>query len=208
MSRSIATRKHVWKYYIKLPNFEAQCVFCEKKYCYVHFANFKNHVVTHHRKIWKYEENRKLIKWPWIYFKYLNKLYSQCIICNANVLSTSKSVKCHLNSHFEAQRKNYTYQDWLWKYWTSKDDLVVECNICHMNISLYMKSWLDSHIRLKHPDKLKNIQKTHNTIDSSERVSSLEPDTVSISQNMANKILLLKDCYVLLTRCPPYNLYI
>jgi hypothetical protein len=75
-------------------------------------------------------------------------------------------------------------------------------------LSLYMQNWLDSHIRMKHPEKLKSTQETHNTVDSSECVSSFELDTMSMSLNMATKILLLKDCYVLLTRCSPYNLYI
>nr|XP_012227772.1 PREDICTED: uncharacterized protein LOC105675320 [Linepithema humile]XP_012227773.1 PREDICTED: uncharacterized protein LOC105675320 [Linepithema humile] len=169
MSLNIATKKHVWKYYIKLSDFKAQCMFCEKEYSYVTYRNFNKHVTIHHRTIWKYEE-RKLMKKPWMYFKYLNELYSQCIICDANVLSTFESVKRHLNLHSGQQRKNYAYRCWPRKYWTQESDFVVNCNICHDNVSLSVHSYIDHHIRKTHLDKLKNMQETHDTVDSSERV--------------------------------------
>lgn len=47
-----------------------------------------------------------------MHFKYLNKLYLQCIICYANVLST-ESVENYLTLHSEQQQqKKYVYQNW------------------------------------------------------------------------------------------------
>nr|XP_012225322.1 PREDICTED: uncharacterized protein LOC105673914 [Linepithema humile] len=185
MPLSIANKKHVWKYYIKLSDFKAQCKFCEKKYNYLTSSNCHTHISKHHTRIWKYEKEKKLIKLPWIYFKYQNKLYSQCIICDANVLSTSESVENHLNSHSEEQRKNHILRDWSCKYFTKRGDFVVECNICHNNVSLSIKSHLTAHIKTTHSDELKNIQKTRDTADSSERVLSLETDRMPLS--IANK---------------------
>nr|XP_012224999.1 PREDICTED: uncharacterized protein LOC105673738 [Linepithema humile] len=199
MSLNIATKKHLWKYYVQLPDFEAQCKFCESKYIYIDAKNFKRHVARKHSKIWKYEEKKKLIKGPWMYFKYSNKLYSQCIICDGNVLSTSESVKNHLSLHSEEQWKNCIPCNWARKYLTKSGDFEVECNICQNDFSLSIHSSLDHHIKKTHLDKLKNMQERRGTVVSSECVSSLEMDATSI---------LPKDCYVLLTRCPPYNLYI
>lgn len=80
--------KNVWKFYVKLRDFEAQCIFCENKYSYMSFTNFQIHVATHHRKIWTWEKEGRQIKWLLRYFKYLDDVYSQCIIYDVNVLST------------------------------------------------------------------------------------------------------------------------
>nr|XP_012230658.1 PREDICTED: uncharacterized protein LOC105676981 [Linepithema humile] len=142
------------------------------------------HVGTQHPEIWKYEEERKLMKWPWMYFKYLNNLYSQCVICCANILSTSECVKDHLNSHSEEQQKNYyIYRVWPWKYCTQRGDFIVKCNICCNNLSLSVCSHLDSHIKKMHSDKLKIMQETHNTVNSSKHVSSFEMDPMSLKDS-------------------------
>ena len=151
MSKSlyITNKKQVWDYFIKLSDYEAQCMFCENKYCYAINSYFKSHVARNHTDIWKYEEERKLIRWPWQYFKYFNKSRSQCIICDATVLCTTKSVKNHLNLHSSQQQDNI-YQSWQHKYWTRKDDFVVECNICQNNVTLSISRSLNYHLKMAH----------------------------------------------------------
>nr|XP_012232216.1 PREDICTED: uncharacterized protein LOC105677908 [Linepithema humile] len=178
MSLDIATKKHLWKYYVQLPNFEAQCKFCENKYNYGRYNNFKLHIARCHKKIWKYEEERKLIKWPWMYFKYSIELYSQCVICDANILSTSESIENHLNSHSEEQRENHILRNWPRKYWTQRSDFMVECNICHKNVPICIYKYLNSHTKMMHSNKIKNTQETHDTVDSSKCVSLFETDTM------------------------------
>nr|XP_012225751.1 PREDICTED: uncharacterized protein LOC105674178 [Linepithema humile] len=186
MSSSIITKQNLWKYYVKLSDFKAQCMFCEKKYYYVMAINFQTHITIHHKKIWKCEEERKLIKkGPWMYFKYLNELYSRCIICDVNVLSTS--VENHLNTHSEKQRKNRKYRNWLWKYCRKRKDFLVECDICHKNLSLSIQRQLSYHIKVQHLDELKNTQEIHDTVASSKCVSLLETDIMSTTQNIATK---------------------
>jgi len=167
MFSSIATKKHLWKYYTKLPDCRAQCKFCENKYNYINSTEFKRHIAKKHKKIWEYERERKLSKWPWMYLKYLNKLYSQCIICDANVLSTSESAENHLSLHSEKQRENYIFCKWLWKYCVKRNDFAVECNIYHKYISLFIYNYLDFHIKSIHLDKLKNTREMHDTVGSS-----------------------------------------
>nr|XP_012221829.1 PREDICTED: uncharacterized protein LOC105671885 [Linepithema humile] len=193
-SLTIVTKKHLWKYFVKLPDFKAQCMFCENIYYYINNGNFYNHMENYHDKFLKYEQERKLIKLPWMYFKYLNKSHSQCIICDANVLSTSESVENHLGSHSEKQRKNHIFCSLLWKYSTKRDDFVVECNICNKNVSLHVPANLDVHIKGKHWDKLKNTQKTHDTVGSSECVSSLQTVTTSKSLTIVTKKNVWKYC--------------
>jgi len=149
MSRTIVIKKNVWKYYIKLPDFKTQCKFCEIKYYYVSPSNFKIHIARHHRKIWKYEKKKKLMESPWMYFKYFNKLSSQCIICDANVPSILESLENHLYLHSEEHRENYILRSWTWKYCTKSSDFEVECDICHKNLSLPIKEHLNSHIKKK-----------------------------------------------------------
>lgn len=88
------------------------------------------------------------------------------------------------------------------KYYTQKDDFVVECKICNNNSTFSINRYMNYHMKTKHLDKLKNAQETHGTVDSSERVSSLKTDKTS------KLISAIKDCYVLLKRYPPYNIYI
>nr|XP_012219788.1 PREDICTED: uncharacterized protein LOC105670699 [Linepithema humile]XP_012219797.1 PREDICTED: uncharacterized protein LOC105670699 [Linepithema humile] len=199
-SLTIVTQKHFWKYFVKLPDFKAQCMFCENKYNYINTANFFNHTKKYHKKILKYEQERKLIKIPWMYFKYLNKSHSQCIICDANVLSTSESVENHLSSHSEKQRKNYILCGWPYKYSTKINDFVMECNICNKNVLLSVYNYLDAHIKEKHWDKLKNTQETHDTVGSSECVSSLQTDTTSKSLTIVSKSIcgnIMQNCQIL-----------
>nr|XP_012215768.1 PREDICTED: uncharacterized protein LOC105668132 [Linepithema humile] len=193
MSLNIATKKHIWKYYINLMNFKAQCKFCEDEYNYIDHKSFKRHITKLHEEIWKYEEGRKRKKLPWMYFKYSNELFSQCIICNAN-LSTSKSkdLEDHLNSHSKEQRKNHILRHWTRKYWTQRNDFVVECNICYVKLSLFIQKSLDYHTRNKHSDKLKNMQEIHDPVDSSERVSSLETNITFMSLNIATEKYIWK----------------
>nr|XP_012224328.1 PREDICTED: uncharacterized protein LOC105673341 [Linepithema humile] len=194
-----ATKENIWEYYIKLADFEAQCKFCENKYNYIDNGNFIRHIAKLHEEIWKYEEGGKLRKRPWMYFKYSNQLFSQCIMCDSKVLSTSKFVGDHLNLHSKEQQNNHIFRSWTEKYWIQRNDFVVECNICHDNLPLSIQECLDSHIKETHSDKLKNMQETLDPVGSLDRISSHETDTTFIS---------LKDCHVLLRRCPPYNLYI
>lgn len=197
---SVVTKNHLWKYYVKLPNFEAQCMFCEKKYYYIYCSNFQMHVTMCHNRIWKYEKKRRLMKWPWMYFKYFNELNSQCVICDANVPSIYESAENHLRSHSGEQLKNHIFCNWPSKYWTQTDDFAVKCNICQKeDLTLSLSKSINFHTKKAHSDKLKNTQETQNTVDSSEHVSSARMDTM---------LMPLKDCYVLLTKCPPYNLYI
>nr|XP_012215920.1 PREDICTED: uncharacterized protein LOC105668249 [Linepithema humile]XP_012215928.1 PREDICTED: uncharacterized protein LOC105668249 [Linepithema humile] len=191
-SLKIVTKKHLWKYFVKLPDFKAQCMFCKNKYNYISTINFRNHMEKYHKKTLIYEQERKLMKLPWMYFKYLNKSHLQCIICDANVLSTSESVENHLSSHSEKQRKNHILSSWPYKYSTKKDDFVAECNICNKNISLQVHDYLDIHIKVKHWDKLKNTQESRDTVDSSERVSSLQTNTSSKSLKIVTKKHLWK----------------
>nr|XP_012224428.1 PREDICTED: uncharacterized protein LOC105673399 [Linepithema humile] len=189
MSVNIATKKNIWEYYINLTDFIAQCKYCEIKYNYINDAHFKRHIKSFHTKILQYEEEKKLIKGPWMYFKYSDELLSQCIICNADILSTSKSEDFvdHLSSHSEEQRKNHILQNWKRKYWTQRNDFEVECNICNNTISLQIHIHLDSHIRKTHLDKLKKKQETHDPIDSSECVSSLETNIIFMPLSIATK---------------------
>jgi hypothetical protein len=182
MFLNIVTKKHVWKYYTKLSDFTAQCKFCEKEYYYIKVANFERHT-RKHEEIWKYEEERKLTKWPWMYFKYFNKLYLQCIICDAKVLSATKSVENHLSSHSKKQQENHILRRWQWKYFTKRGDFVMECNICHKYLSLSVVNYLDRHIKKTHSNKLTNTQETCDTFGSSERVLSLQTDTIPMSLN-------------------------
>ncbi|XP_067210298.1 uncharacterized protein [Linepithema humile] len=189
MPLDIATKKHIWEYYINLTDFKAQCKYCEIKYIYINDQNFKRHIRKFHIKILEFEEEKKLIKGPWMYFKYSDQLLSQCIICDADILSTSKSedLEDHLNSHSEEQRKNHILQNWKRKYWTQRNDFVVECSICNNNISLDIIKNLDFHIRKTHLDKLKIMQETHDPVDSSERVSSLETNVTFMPLDIATK---------------------
>nr|XP_012224431.1 PREDICTED: uncharacterized protein LOC105673402 [Linepithema humile] len=186
---SLITKEHIWEYYINLTDFKAQCKYCEFKYNYINDTNFKRHIEKNHKKILEYEEERKLRKWPWMYFKYSDQLLSQCIICYANILSTSKSadLEDHLSSHSKEQRKNHILQNWKRKYWTQRNDFEVECDICNNNISLQIRKHLDFHIRKTHSDKLKNMQETHDLVDSSERVSSLETNVTFMPLDIATK---------------------
>ena len=140
------------------------------------------------------------MKWPWMHFKYLDNIYLQCTICDANVLSTFESVENHLSLHSEEQQKNYKYKCWPCKYCTQEDDFMVKCDICHNNISIYVSQHLNIHIKLVHPDKLRDTQETHHT-DLSKCVLSLGTGTTS------ELILSLKDCYVLLKKSPHHDLY-
>nr|XP_012225737.1 PREDICTED: uncharacterized protein LOC105674168 [Linepithema humile] len=180
MSLKIITNKNVWEYYTKVSDFKAKCKSCGNTYCYKNSTNFKSHIKIH-KEISEDEEKKKLIRWK--YFKYLNKLYSQCIICNRDVPSTIKSVKHHLSLHSKKEQKNYIHvTDWTWRFWTEKNDNKVECNICHKDISLFIHKNLDNHIKTKHSNTLKNTQEAYDTVGSSERVSSLRTDTMSLSR--------------------------
>lgn len=195
------TKKQLWKYYVTLPDFKAQCIFCKYTINYINYLHFGEHITRQHKEILKYEGNRKLTKWPWMHFKYLDNLYLQCIICDAYVLFTIESTENHLSSHSEKQRKNHILRNWLWKYCTQEDDFVVRCDICCKNVSLSINHYLNSYIKKIHFDKLKNTQGAHSsTVGSSKRVLSLETDTTSK--------LILKDCYILLKKCPHKDLYV
>nr|XP_012219782.1 PREDICTED: uncharacterized protein LOC105670697 [Linepithema humile]XP_012219783.1 PREDICTED: uncharacterized protein LOC105670697 [Linepithema humile] len=178
MSLNMATKQYLGQYYVKLSNFKAQCIFCKNEYKYLQYNNFENHIAARHEEISKYEYERKRKKWPWMYFTYLNKLCSKCIICNARLLSTS--TERHLKEHTKQEQKNHKLRSWIRKYSTLKDDFVMECNICHDNITLTVSSKLNYHINNNHSDKLKNMQRTYDTVDSSESVSSLEKNTMSL----------------------------
>lgn len=156
ISQDIVNKNNLWEYYVKLLDFKAKCKFCEKKYSSINVSTFKRHMARNHQEIWKYEERRKLLRLPWIYFIYLNELHSHCIICNASVLSTFESVRNHLHSHSKEQWKNHS---WPWKYFTNRDDFLVECNICQKNVLLSFPSCLRSHITKAHSDKIKKYAK-------------------------------------------------
>nr|XP_012219781.1 PREDICTED: uncharacterized protein LOC105670696 [Linepithema humile] len=177
MSLNITSKQYLEKYYLKLSNFKAKCIICKNKYDYIKDTNFENHIAARHEEISKYEYERKQKKWPWMYFTYLNKLCSKCIICNAKVLSTF--AEKHLKQHTKEERKNHKLNRWIQKYCIQKND-VVECNICHDNVTLSVSSNLYHHINNKHSEKLKNTQGAYDTVGSSERVSSLEKDTMSL----------------------------
>ncbi|XP_067213426.1 uncharacterized protein [Linepithema humile] len=179
MSPRIITNKNVWEYYTKVSDFKAKCKYCENTYFYKDSSNFKTHIKIH-KEISEDEEKNKLIRWK--YFKYLNQYSSQCVICNTDVPSTTESVEHHLSLHSEEQKNYYVYgTDWTLRFRTEKNDKIEECNICHKNISLSISKSLDYHTKNKHLDKLKNTQEAYNTVGSSERVSSLQTDTMSLS---------------------------
>nr|XP_012219376.1 PREDICTED: uncharacterized protein LOC105670432 [Linepithema humile] len=180
MSLSIITNKNVWEYYTKVSDFKAKCKSCENTYFYKNSSNFKTHIKIH-KEISEDEEKTKLIRWK--YFKYLNQYSSQCVICNTDVPSTTESVEHHLNLHSEEQQKNYYVYgtNWTLRFRTEINDNIVEFNICHKNIFLSISKSLDYHTRNKHLDTLKNTQEAYDTVGSSERVSSLQTDTMSLS---------------------------
>nr|XP_012218878.1 PREDICTED: uncharacterized protein LOC105670109 [Linepithema humile] len=187
MSLNIATKERLWLYYIILSDFKIKCRSCKNKYCYINITHFRVHLKKKHKKVFKYEEKKKLKEWLWRYFKYFNKLFLQCIICSVNVQSKFESLVNHLRSHSKKQLKDHVSHSWLRKYCIKSGDFEMKCSICRKNLSSSIERNLNYHLKIKHLDILEKTQETCDTIGSSERVLSLVTDTMSMPSNTTRK---------------------
>jgi len=139
-----------------------------------------------HEPVFHYEEKRIQQKWSWKYFKYFNREFLQCIICDGYVLSSKTDFLIyHLSSHSSKQLEDYEFNTWPWKYCKKCGVYEIECNICYKVLSPAIEQNLNCHIKLKHSEIFRIMtQKTSNT---TEHVLSPAPNTISLSLNIITK---------------------
>jgi len=172
MSNYIATKEHIWYYYILAPNYKTKCKFCESELCYAKFDVFKKHIKKNHREIWNYEtREREKSDIYYNFFKYSSKLLLKCTICNKEI-SRNERKRYHLfSSHTKQERREHRLLSWPRKYFTQNTYFTVQCNVetCREIVPIKISNHIHNHINEKHPDKLKNTQETHDTAGPSQR---------------------------------------
>jgi len=172
MSTNIATKEHIWDYYVATSNYKAKCKFCESELSYVKFANFEYHIRRKHAEIWKYEtsvtEDDRLYH---NFFKYSYELFIKCIICNEEICVHERKGYHLYFSHTVQERDEHCLSPWPRKYFTQNHYFTVQCNVdtCREIVPITIHNHIHNHIENKHPDKLKNTQETHDKAGPSQR---------------------------------------
>jgi len=163
----IATKEHIWDYYVAASNYKAKCKFCPSELSYATFTMFKRHVKEKHREIWNNEtwERERSDKYDRDFFKYSSELFIKCIICNEEICIYESKESHLLSSHTVQERNEHRLSSWPLKYCTQNSYFTVQCNVdtCREIVPINIISHVYNHIENKHQDKLKNTQETHDT---------------------------------------------
>nr|XP_012225694.1 PREDICTED: uncharacterized protein LOC105674136 [Linepithema humile] len=168
-----AEKKTLLDNYRLIPEcFQANCKFrlCIFRGCYINTTNFTEHVIKDHKEISSYEDINGE-GYPWMYFKYYDEDYSQCLLCqDINTVTTLEDLlKYHLeNTHFATFPFNHNGSSWVWKYCTKIKDFHVRCNLCSIEKELDVQlTDLNQHIENTHLNEPTSTKRAYDIAGSS-----------------------------------------
>nr|XP_012228119.1 PREDICTED: uncharacterized protein LOC105675495 [Linepithema humile] len=140
-------REQFMEKYVILTDFQA---ICAKQSCfvmnrYIDHKKFNKHVSEIHPQVTSYE-NKNGGEYPWMQFKYLDEIRSQCLHCPlgfGNPPSKEDWLREHLEGGYHNDINRYVHKskigkEWEWKYCTKIEerDYHVRCDICRNEIEL------------------------------------------------------------------------